>query len=143
MAFYVIFDPANGRIRRTGVAPEELIALQANGARWAITDALYSDETHYVDDVNLGTVAERPVLPIDFAGSNIVPPDGATPVVFSGVPDGTAFVIKGAGNPGLFGVVVDRSGVLEVTFDRPATYEITFEQWPYQVKAFKAQAVTP
>lgn len=145
MPHFIIYDQATGQILRSGFASsEDDVALQARGDRWAIKDRAYESDRYYVEDVNIAWVAERPEQPISIKGTNIVPADGATPVVFTGVAEGTPIVVTGAGN-GVFVLMADGTGVLEVTFDWPATYKVSFGGWPQREKSFDAQArpVTP
>lgn len=128
MSFYVIHN-SSGRILQAGFSPNESdIAAMAGANGYLLTDRFYSDSTHYVSDVQAGTISALQDLDITVeGGSNIVPADAATPITFVGRDvEGVAFVISGAGNPGVFGVVNDGSGELEVTFNWPARYQVQF-----------------
>lgn len=129
MKNYVVFEELSGKILRSGVAPEELVPLQAGaGERWAITPDWARDDTHYVSDVKLGLVSPRPSLTLA-PSKTTVAADGVDAAVID-VPANAEVVVEMPWNEELRTTVA--APPLELTFDRPGTYRVKVSAFPYR-----------
>lgn len=114
VAFFV--HDSVGRILRTGVAPSDMVAMQARGGETAVVGSA-SDFTQYVDN---GVVTDK--LPLGAAlDKTSVTGDGVDYITLSSLPVPTTVSVYGPAHDSID--VLD--GTLELTFPLPGVYIIT------------------
>lgn len=119
MKMFTVYDPASGRIVRTGAT--HITAFEAEAEEgFAVAEGFADDTLHYVLD---GQIVDRPQFPVAREAS--VPADGETTFTLAELPEGTEVQIDD-GAP-----IVLPDTTLELTFDAPGTYTLYLRRFPY------------
>lgn len=118
----MVYDAADGRIKRFGNAPPDHVAIQAGPGEVAI-EGSGSDTGHYVVS---GAIVPRPTMPTSIDKTECLA-DGVDVVTISGVPNPTDVRVSGPASE----VMQVTDGALELTFDVPGRYRILLQAFPY------------
>lgn len=127
--YWLVFDPINGRILRTGRSMSEERALAQGPEGCVLLDVTADDVNDYVVD---GVVTPRPELP-EFDKYEILADD--TDVATIVLPPGSIVTLDGE-------QYVIEDGMFEFAADVAASYEIKISNaWPYQDGSCVIEAV--
>lgn len=122
MEFFIVYDPATGKIYSHGYCPPDQVAIQAQPPHEVIVveDGDTDFDLHYVVE---GERAARPAFPVDFDKTEILA-DDTDVATMSGLPQPCVVKVDGE-------EYIVSDGVLEISSPMPATYVVEIDHWPY------------
>jgi hypothetical protein len=112
---YVVYETSTGTIRSSGVAPEEMVAIQANaGESTLVITGLVLDTTHYVNiAANPPVVVPLMTITATLTGLDLV----GVPMPCTVIIDGISYTVT--------------DGTAELSFGSPGTYTVRVEALHY------------
>lgn len=127
ISLFTVYDSVTGAIKRTGTAPDSMIAIQAQTGE-AVVTGQYDAAAQYLPG---GVPTARPAM-TSTIDVTTVPADGVTPITISGAPAPCNIDVAG---PASY-TSSDPDGTIQLTFNLAGTYTVTLSAFPYLNQEF-------